>query len=234
MDLFAIGSFSLLFVRLFVCLFVVFFLENFIQRWGTHFIKSAKFGGELEIRKTIAAAEVQSKTEFSETMEAEFKSLFTSFSSKKETKGGSSFKAQAKSSSLSFSVQGGSHEIALLVTDIESPTIKQDMENWLKSIPDYPKPYKFTMAPITDLVNFNVGALFKGDSENWGCEGHKDKLVKDEGSDRMYYIVKNNGTETKKYCDYLDRLSLAKALEDKRKGLKRAIEIYLEEVSNHH
>ena len=175
---------------------------------------------------------MQSKAEFSETMEIGFRSIFSSASAKLEIKGDISSKAQGKTSSLSFSVQGGSHEIALMITDIESPTFKQDLESWLQSIPDYPKPYKFMMAPITDLLNFNVNALFKDDSANWGCEGHKDKLVKDESSDRMYYNVTINGTETKKYCDYLDRLSLAKAIEGKRKGLKRAIEIYLEEVGD--
>ena len=178
------------------------------------------------------ASEVQSKAEFSRTMEAEFKSAFASMNAKKETKGGSIYKSQALSSSLSFSVQGGSHEIALLITDIESPTFKQDMDNWLKSIPDYPKPYKFTMGPITELLNFEVGSLFKQDQSNWGCEGKKDKLEKEERSERMYYTITINGTETKKYCDYLDRRSLIKALEGKRKGLRKAIETYLEEVSS--
>ena len=39
--------------------------ENFIQRWGTHFIKSAKFGGELEIRKTMDAKQAGTKSQFS-------------------------------------------------------------------------------------------------------------------------------------------------------------------------
>ena len=52
--------------------------ENFIQRWGTHYIKSAKFGGQLQIRKTIEASQVASKYEFSEKMEMAFRFLFAS------------------------------------------------------------------------------------------------------------------------------------------------------------
>ena len=35
---------------------------------GTHFIKSAKFGGELEIRKTMDAKQAGTKTQFSQQM----------------------------------------------------------------------------------------------------------------------------------------------------------------------
>lgn len=35
--------------------------ENFIQRWGTHYIKSSKFGGQLQIRKFMDASDVSSK-----------------------------------------------------------------------------------------------------------------------------------------------------------------------------
>ena len=37
--------------------------ENFIQRWRTHYIKSAKFGGQLEIRKTKQADQKQTKSQ---------------------------------------------------------------------------------------------------------------------------------------------------------------------------
>ena len=194
-------------------------------------MKSAKFGGELEIRKTMEASEVQDKAEFSQTMEVEFRNIFQSYSAKAEEKEGTSSKSQALSSSLSFSVQGGSQDIALLITDIESPTFKQDMDNWLKSIPDYPKPYAFTIGPITDLLNFGQAALFKNHKKNWGCEAKRYSLVKDKISNRMYYTVKINGTETKKYCDYVDRVSLVRDFEMRQKALRASIEVYLEEVS---
>ena len=54
--------------------------------------------------------------------------------------------------------------------------------------------------------------------------------MKEENSGRMYYTIVIKGTETRKYCHYMDRLSLTKALDEKREALKRAIEIYLEEV----
>ena len=37
--------------------------EDFILRWGTHYIKSGKFGGRMQIFKTMEASEVASKEE---------------------------------------------------------------------------------------------------------------------------------------------------------------------------
>lgn len=52
--------------------------EDFIQRWGTHYIKSSKFGGQLQIRKFMDANDVSSKKEFAVEMEMEYKTLFSS------------------------------------------------------------------------------------------------------------------------------------------------------------
>ena len=103
-----------------------FFTENFILRWGTHYIKSGKFGGRLQIFKTMEGSQVSSKEEFSRVMEVGYKTLFGSFYAKDESKGGSSFKSQSKTSSTSISVEGGDQKIAAIVTDFNSPTIKYD------------------------------------------------------------------------------------------------------------
>ncbi|CAH3123054.1 unnamed protein product [Pocillopora meandrina] len=85
--------------------------ENFIQRWGTHYIKSAKFGGQLQIIKTIEASQVASKYEFSEKMEMEFRFLFASGGAKSSTEGGQEAKAQNKFTSTSVMAQGGSKRL---------------------------------------------------------------------------------------------------------------------------
>ena len=134
--------------------------ENFIQRWGTHYIKSARFGGQLEIRKRMDAKDAGTKTQFSQKMELEYKSLFASVGAKYEKKGGTSFRQQTKTTSTEVEAKGGSQDIASILSDVYSPTFKTEFKEWLQSIPRYPKAYKFLMGSITELVNFRANDLF--------------------------------------------------------------------------
>ena len=150
--------------------------ENFIQRWGTHYIKSAKFGGQLEIVKTMVASQVTSKSEFAEKMEAEYRGLFASAGAKSSTQGGQESKAENKFTSTSVMAQGGSQEIATMLADVYSPTFKSDFKEWLQSIPAYPKAFRFLLGTIADLVNFRANDLFLGEDIDWGCEGNSKKF----------------------------------------------------------
>ena len=212
-------------------LFKLVSLEDFILRWGTHYIKSGKFGGRLQVFKTMEASEVSSKEAFSQVMEAEFRILFASFHEKKESSGGSSQKKQTKASSTSVVVEGGDQEIAAVISDMNSPTIKAEITQWLKSIRPFPKPFKFMVAPITDLLKFNVHSLFPNDeASDWGCESKIRELKEDEETGEKYYTVKVNGTMVRKYCDFMNREELIYAVEQRRGSLERAIRIYMEEV----
>ena len=137
--------------------------ENFIQRWGTHFIKSAKFGGELEIRKTMDAKQAGTKTQFSQKMEFEYKSIFASVGAKHESEGGTSVKQETKTTSTAVEAKGGSQDIASILSDVYAPTFKTEFKEWLQSIPQYPKAFKFQMSSISDLVNFRANDLFPDD-----------------------------------------------------------------------
>ena len=208
--------------------------ENFIQRWGTHYIKSAKFGGQLEIIKTMVASSVASKSEFAETMEAEYRGLFASAGAKSSTKGGSSSKAESKFTSTSVMAQGGSQEIATILADVYSPTFKGDFKEWLQSIPAYPKAFRFLLGTITDLLNFRANDLFPEESVDWGCEGHTKDIVEDttgETVSRYYTVVDADGNQKKFYCPFQDRQALDVVLRKRRASLNRAIEIYMDEVS---
>ncbi|KAI8486104.1 hypothetical protein Bbelb_362040 [Branchiostoma belcheri] len=55
-------------------------LENFYLRWGTHYIKSAKFGGQLKIIKTKQATKDLSMSEFATKAEADWKMTLSTFS----------------------------------------------------------------------------------------------------------------------------------------------------------
>ncbi|XP_035696833.1 uncharacterized protein LOC118430231 [Branchiostoma floridae] len=54
--------------------------QNFYLRWGTHYIKSAKFGGQLKIIKTKQATKDLSMSEFATRAEADWKMTMSTFS----------------------------------------------------------------------------------------------------------------------------------------------------------
>ena len=173
---------------------------------------------------------MQSKAEFSRVMESQYGSLFTSLNTRRETKVGSSERQQSKSSSTSISAEGGDQKIALLITDFNSPTIKEDLRQWLDSIPTYPKPIKFMVAPITDLLKFNPSSLFTDEERDWGCERHSADMKKDPDTGESYYEVKINETLVRKNCPYKDRDYLLYSIKRRRDGLERAVGVYMEEV----
>ncbi|XP_031555977.1 uncharacterized protein LOC116292765 [Actinia tenebrosa] len=200
--------------------------QDFILRWGTHYIKSARFGGQLELRKTQLASMTASKEEFSRESEMEFKTLFSSVSKRTSVKSDSSSKSQQNYMSTSMVVQGGSQRIAAAISDMYSPTFKPEFVEWLQSIPDYPKAFKFLMSSITDLVDFRANDLFPEENIDWGCEKNKLNLTLDEISQKSYYVGNNN---KRVYCEFASREEMDYSLKRKRMSLKWAIEVYMEE-----
>ena len=162
--------------------------ENFIQRWGTHYIKSAKFGGELEIRKTMDAKQAGTKTQFSQQMEFEYKSIFASVGAKYKKEGGTSVKQETKTTSTAVVAKGGSQDIASILSDVYAPTFKTEFKEWLQSIPQYPKAFKFQMSSISDLVNFRANDLFPDDK---ACTRHvlTNPLILTDNFPQQYHKV---------------------------------------------
>ncbi|XP_078599632.1 uncharacterized protein LOC144874877 [Branchiostoma floridae x Branchiostoma japonicum] len=54
--------------------------QKFILRWGTHYITSAKFGGQLKIIKTKEASSQDSQQTFATAAQSDFKKLFSTYS----------------------------------------------------------------------------------------------------------------------------------------------------------
>ena len=106
------------------------------------------------------ASQAGTKTQFSEKMEFEYKSLFASVGAKYEKKGGESVKQETKSTSTAIEAKGGSQDIASILSDFYAPTFKTEFKEWLQSIPQYPKAFKFQMSSTSDLVNFRANDLF--------------------------------------------------------------------------
>ena len=125
----------------------------------------------------------QTKTHFSKVMEAEYKSLFASVGTRYSKEKKTASNSATETTSTSVVVQGGSHEIASILSDVYSPTFKNEFIEWLRSIPSYPKPFKFQMSPIADLVNFRATDLFLDEKVDWGCEGYVTALKTERNDD---------------------------------------------------
>ncbi|CAH1268604.1 CLEC4M [Branchiostoma lanceolatum] len=66
--------------------------QNFILRWGTHYITSAKFGGQLKIIKTKTASVTDSQESFAKAAQSDFHKLFSTYSAQQtQTKSSSWF-----------------------------------------------------------------------------------------------------------------------------------------------
>ena len=73
-------------------------------------------------------------------------------------------------------VEGGSQEIASILSDFYSPSFKTTFLSWLETIPEYPKPFEFQMGTITDLLNINFMQMINYDeSSAQGCLGNNTK-----------------------------------------------------------
>ncbi|CAH1802433.1 unnamed protein product, partial [Owenia fusiformis] len=72
--------------------------QNFLLRWGTHFIKSAKFGGSLKLSRTKVMSEKETEEQFATAAYSDMQSLLSN-----------SFAAQSSSSqgSASFGIFSG-------------------------------------------------------------------------------------------------------------------------------
>ena len=179
------------------------------------------------------AQEAKSKKEFEVQMEMEYKTLFASVGAKASAKEGESSRKQSKTTSTSVVAHGGSQDIASILSDVYSPTFKTEFKEWLKTIPAYPKAFRFQMGSITDLLNFRANDLFQEETVNWGCEGNAAHLRTEElgGKSLKYYETTDaSGTKTRHYCEFDHRKALENAIQLRRTSLQRAIEIYMEEV----
>ena len=90
--------------------------------------------------------------------------------------------------------------------------------------------FKFTIASITSLLDFRSSDLFPAEAPSFGCEAHRAELKKDHKANRYYYNATVNGTVVKEFCDYLSREAFEYAIRQRRSSLKRAIDVYMEEV----
>eukprot|EP00058_Branchiostoma_floridae_P004870 XP_002590358.1 hypothetical protein BRAFLDRAFT_76619 [Branchiostoma floridae] len=80
--------------------------ENFILRWGTHYITSAKFGRQLKIIKTREASVTDSQESFAKAAQSDFHKLFSTYSAQQTQTKSSSFWHDSESTEESSSSSG--------------------------------------------------------------------------------------------------------------------------------
>ena len=135
--------------------------QKILSRDGEHTISNQlNLEGQLEIHKTMDTSQAGSKTQFSEKMEVEYKTLFASVGAKYKKEGGHSVRVETKTTSTVVEAKGGSQDIASILSDVYAPTFKTEFKEWLQSIPQYPKAFKFQMNSVTELVNFRANDFF--------------------------------------------------------------------------
>ncbi|XP_066268834.1 uncharacterized protein [Branchiostoma lanceolatum] len=213
-------------------------LQKFIIRYGTHYIKSAKFGGSFRLFKTQEASKSESLQDFSIQAQASYNSLFFNAGGHFGMQGSSGSSKSSKTSSTHVTVEGGDQEVASIVADFYSTGFKDTFTEWLKSIPQFPKPIEMFMGTMSDLLDLNYKLLFPFDIKD-AADGCFSKNLKTEtGTSRKYYEVSkmvNNSqgvmeplTE-KRYCDVTSTDQFEQEMDKKRLALERAIAVYMEE-----
>eukprot|EP00058_Branchiostoma_floridae_P026062 XP_002611552.1 hypothetical protein BRAFLDRAFT_63809 [Branchiostoma floridae] len=181
-------------------------LQKFILRYGTHFIKSAKFGGSFRLFKTQEASKVSSFQEFSEKSEASLNAIFANAKAEFGLESSSGSSQSSKTSGTHVTVEGGDQEVASIVADFYSTSFKDTFAEWLKSIPKFPKPIEMFMGTMSELLDMNYKLLFPFD-------------IKDAA----------DGCFSKTYCEFTSAEKFEEAMDKKRLALERAIAVYMEE-----
>ncbi|XP_078602422.1 uncharacterized protein LOC144876720 isoform X2 [Branchiostoma floridae x Branchiostoma japonicum] len=213
-------------------------LQKFILRYGTHFIKSAKFGGSFRLFKTQEASKVSSFQEFSVKSEASFNAIFANAKAEFGLESSSGASQSSKASGTRVTVEGGDHEVASIVADFYSTSFKDAFSEWLKSVPKFPKPIEMFMGTMPELLDMNYKLLFPFDIKD-AADGCFSKTLKtEEGTGRKYYEVSKlvNSSQgvaetvnEKRYCEFTSAEKFEEAMDKKRLALERAIAVYMEE-----
>ncbi|XP_035687268.1 uncharacterized protein LOC118423284 isoform X1 [Branchiostoma floridae] len=213
-------------------------LQKFIIRYGTHFIKSAKFGGSFRLFKTQEASKSESFEDFSIQAQASYNSLAFNAAGHLGVSSSTGSSQSSKTSNTHVTVEGGDQEVASIVADFYSTGFKDTFTEWLKSIPTYPKPIEMFMGTMAELLDLNYKLLFPFDISDAADGCFSETLKTEDTTGRKYYEVKklvNNSkgvmepVTEKRYCDFTSVERFHEGLDKKRLALERAIVMYMEE-----
>ncbi|XP_066266192.1 uncharacterized protein [Branchiostoma lanceolatum] len=213
-------------------------LQKFLIRYGTHFIKSAQFGGSFRLFQRREASKSESVEDFSVQAQASYNSIFFNAGGHFGMGMSSGSSSSSKTSGTHVTVEGGDQEVASIVADFYSTGFKDTFTEWLKSIPTYPKPIEMFFGTMSELLDLNYKLLFPFDIKDAADGCFSENLLTEKGTGRKFYevpkLVNNSqGVMTpvneKRYCDFTSTEKFEEAMDKKRLALERAIVVYMEE-----
>jgi hypothetical protein len=154
-------------------------LESFLREYGTHFVNSAKFGGQLTVMKTCSGSEM-TRDEFAAAAELEFSAMFATLqNSYEQIRSGSAHPTnsplippmteRSQFIQTTFDIKGGDPQIAKAIMDFYSPNFRSDFSKWLDSVPHFPKPIDFTLQKLSSALDFSRDTFFTADDVEMGC-----------------------------------------------------------------
>ena len=126
--------------------------------------------------------------------------------------------------------------MAKSIMDFYTPSFREDFSQWLESIPEYPKPYEFTLGKVSQLLNMNPDSFFSSEDSNSGCFSLSEDLKFDDKKNMTYYEtdIKVNGSKVgteRHYCIFgTSKQLFLKSFTAKRLALERAENVYLSEA----
>ena len=79
--------------------------------------------------------------------------------------------------------------MAKSIMDFYTPKFKEDFSHWLDSIPEFPKPYEFTLGKISELMNMNPDSFFSSEDITSGCFSPEEDLKTDPRNNLTYFEI---------------------------------------------
>ena len=184
---------------------------------GTHFVKSASFGGKFTLLRQSEISIEETREEWSAKMQTSANSLFESRSS--SAGAGVYWSAYGYCSNMTtFSsffrsaddtdtteqpilidhgftvddiiVEGGHQRVASILSDRNRAGFKMEFQDWLDSISNFPKGYDFKFGEILELFDMNFRDLVvDGFDPCWDIDGREPAVDKNGNEITSYTIT---------------------------------------------
>ena len=128
-------------------------------------------------------------------------------------------------------VEGGHQRVAAILSDRNRAGFKSEFQDWLDSIPEYPKGYDFKFGEISDLLDINFRSLANdGFAPCWDIP-NKELKTDNDGNSVWTYIVKtkdDNGDQKEEVreCRFDSIDDFQDKMNKRRLSLKHAITLF--------
>ncbi|CAF0731726.1 unnamed protein product [Didymodactylos carnosus] len=167
--------------------------SRFIDRYGTHYVYKADFGGKWSVFRTQESTRIRSTTEFAQSATSDFYSMVSngwrvsvsaglfgigvkhnSGGQKTNTNKGSeesgSRSKQMRDQSQEYAsttivTVGGKIEVGSSLSDFNNPGLGDKLKSWVEWVPVFPRSMNFRLILLSDLLDINPHYLFPYNNE---------------------------------------------------------------------